>query len=291
MPTLLELTDRDYVSYSSASTYLECGEKYRLQKIQRVESSPAFWFAGGSAFHEASELFDVLLETGQTVSAAANAAVEKFHHYLDQAFEQDKDKVWRAGGRATKQWPHKEDGNWWRQEGESMVRTYITWRQSTRWPLWMTPDENLPAIELVYGIDFPGGVKSVGAIDRIFVPEGQMVMLDLKTGSRVPPPIQLGEYAAACEVKWGVRPQVGTFYMARKGETSGMNLLDKYTPEMIGRWKRNVQRGIEAGLFTPHVTNMCGTCDVQAHCYAVSGDVAPPDLNDDMVTSHQEDAA
>ena len=65
----LDLTNRDYLSYSSFTTFVECGEKYRLKKVIGVEVEEAAWyFTGGSAVHAGSEAIDWQLLIDKAVS-------------------------------------------------------------------------------------------------------------------------------------------------------------------------------------------------------------------------------
>lgn len=48
----------DYISYSSLTTYLDCGWKYVLTRAYKVPEQPSFWLAGGSAVHEVTEQLD-----------------------------------------------------------------------------------------------------------------------------------------------------------------------------------------------------------------------------------------
>jgi len=58
----VDLTDLPYLSYSSFTKYLACGELYRLTKIIGVETNDSAWyFTGGSAVHAASEAIDWML--------------------------------------------------------------------------------------------------------------------------------------------------------------------------------------------------------------------------------------
>lgn len=50
-----------YLSYSQFTTWLECGEKYRLTRIVQVPEDPAWFFAGGHAVHAATEAIDKIL--------------------------------------------------------------------------------------------------------------------------------------------------------------------------------------------------------------------------------------
>jgi len=47
-----------HISYSSLTTWIDCGFKYYLSRIVQESGSASWWLAGGSAVHEASEIFD-----------------------------------------------------------------------------------------------------------------------------------------------------------------------------------------------------------------------------------------
>lgn len=52
------MSDLIRLSYSGFSTLLDCGEKFRLTRIDQVEEEPAWYLIGGSAVHAATELYD-----------------------------------------------------------------------------------------------------------------------------------------------------------------------------------------------------------------------------------------
>ena len=65
----VDLSDLPYLSYSSFTMFVECGEKYRLKKIVGVDYSDAAWyFTGGSAVHAGSEAIDWQLLIDKAVS-------------------------------------------------------------------------------------------------------------------------------------------------------------------------------------------------------------------------------
>lgn len=47
-----------HVSYSAFTTWLDCGFKYYLSRVEKHNGQPSWWLVGGSALHEASETFD-----------------------------------------------------------------------------------------------------------------------------------------------------------------------------------------------------------------------------------------
>ena len=49
----------EHVSYSAFSTYVDCGYQYYLGRLMQVPEAPSVWSVGGSAFHTATELWDL----------------------------------------------------------------------------------------------------------------------------------------------------------------------------------------------------------------------------------------
>lgn len=47
-----------HISYSSLTTWIDCGWKYYLSRVQQVEEEPAWYYIGGSALHKATEVYD-----------------------------------------------------------------------------------------------------------------------------------------------------------------------------------------------------------------------------------------
>ena len=120
--------------------------------------------------------------------------------------------LWRAGGRATKANPNREDETWWKYEGRQMLDRWVAWRTGTHgWKLW-SDVSGIPAVEI--GLNpVLGGVTVQMHIDRVFItPENELVILDLKTGQRTPSSdLQLAFYAAGMEKTFGIRPKYGTY--------------------------------------------------------------------------------
>lgn len=174
--------------------------------------------------------------------------------------------LWRAGGRATKANPDKENDTWWKFEGRNMLDRWVSWRTgSLGWKLWVTP-EGVPAIEL--GLNpVLGGVTVQMHIDRVMVtPDGELVILDLKTGQRTPSSdLQLAFYAVGMEKMIGIRPKYGTYWMAREGTTSPLVDLDFYKTEMIEEMVSEFEKARQAHLFIPNLNN-CKMCDLTDKC-------------------------
>jgi hypothetical protein len=71
---------------------------------------------------------------------AYDAGLDAFRASMAEAVEAGAGKPWRAGGRATKQYPNKEDESWWMSEGPTMVHNYYNWRLGNpNLDIWRTP--------------------------------------------------------------------------------------------------------------------------------------------------------
>ena len=283
-PTVEQLTGRNSVSYSSLDTFQQCGEKYRLTRIHKVPQEQAYWNIGGKAFHLAAEWFDKGSDaTGATLWREA---------WDKEMAEVDATAPIRAGGRATKQYPNKEDALWWGINGPNMLMDYFKWRAQSGWDIFDV--DGHPVVEYEFTLVLPNVITSddaspnvlvQGYIDRVFVnPNGELVVVDLKTGSREPAAsTQLGVYAAGIRQRLGFNPPLGAYYMARKGDIGGLVSLAHYTDELLAYWISTFEDSIRSERFLPHVTSMCQTCTVAPACYAVGGKppYTPPFFSND----------
>jgi hypothetical protein len=59
--------------------------------------------------------------------------------------------------------------------------------------------------------------------------------------------------------------------MARTGELTAPQSLDRYTEARLGSWAKGFELAMENKIFIPSVGFMCGTCSVNSACYAVGG--------------------
>lgn len=180
---------------------------------------------------------------------------------------------WRAGGRATKEWPDKENGDWWNLNGRKMLEQFTEVWDSTGWKVWTTPN-GIPALELEVNV-FYGEVLVKAFIDLLAVtPEGELVVCDFKTGKSMPSNMQLGLYASSIEQQFGIRPQHGYFYDARKAQMVITNNLGRWTPELFTELFRQFEVAVENQIFLPNVGMSCSSCSVADYCYANGGDMA-----------------
>ena len=249
------------------STWLNCGWQYYLSRIQNVPEAPSWWLVGGKAVHEATEIYDELPPLQHDFNSTA-----VFESLWKKNFElSDNGMTFRAGGRATKAYPNKEDNTWWLAEGPKQVDRWVQFREESGYVLWTTPD-GTPAVEteLNYAIH---GVQVKGFLDRLMVsPAGELTVVDIKTSAKEPSTnTQLGIYSIMVEKIFGVRPSKGAYFMTRTGELSTPVDLDMYTENRFGSWLKSFETAIDNNIFIPAPGFMCGTCSVNNACYAVNG--------------------
>lgn len=158
-----------------------------------------------------------------------------------------------------------EGKEWWYTNGLEMLKNYRKWRETSDWKIWTAPDGK-PAIELNMLINF-GNTPVKMALDRIMqMPDGELVVLDLKTGSRTPSTtLQLGFYSVGIELTYGIKPKFGSYWMARKGEPTPVANLEWYTTDRLIRLAEMFNRARYEALFVPNISN-CSLCGYTQHC-------------------------
>ena len=261
--TLEQVTGKNYISHSAMSTWLGCGWQYYLTRVQNVAESPSYWLAGGKAEHECTEIYDIKPEGFDPTAMF----IERWEHNYKMV---DNGMPWRAGGRATKANPNKEDAEWWLANGPRMVDYWIQFRDDSGWKIWDTP-AGIPAIETEMNQQI-NGVNIKAFLDRIMVaPTGELVIVDIKTGAEPKSQTQLGIYAVLVEKTFGIRPQLGSYFMARTGELTTPVSLERFTEARLGSWAKGFEIAVSNKIFIPSTGFMCGTCSVNSSCYAVGG--------------------
>lgn len=265
--TLEEKTGKGYISHSAMSTWLNCGWSFYLTRIQKVPENPSYWLVGGKSLHTATEIYDALPSLDSPFDPVAVFTAEWEKNYK----EADNGMPFRAGGRATKAYPNKEDAQWWLDQGPKMVDFWRQFRQDSGYSLYITPDGR-PAIETELLMDI-GDVQMRGFLDRLMVsPDGELTIIDIKTSSQEPKAnTQLGTYATLVEKAFGVRPTKGAYWMARTGELTTPIDLSHYTEARLATQVKSFKRAVENNIFIPNPGFLCGTCSVNQACYAVNG--------------------
>lgn len=269
------MTEIPHRSYSQLSALKYCGEQYRLTRVVHAPEVPAWYLVGGKAVHSAIEEIN-LRYWGEPDAQWDDAALRTqwLVHWEDAKNETllETDvpaSEWRTGGRKTKANPNAEDGDWWQTNGLSMVRGWIDFLQKYRFTIATL--NGLPAIEINVSGEF-GEVPVKAYLDVLFDLGGELMLVDIKTGSRVPESTeQLGLYATLVEQRTGIRPALGSFYMARGAEFVPPSSLDQWSTKHFEREFSKADRIITEGLFLAKVGTHCRGCGVARFCAAYGG--------------------
>jgi CRISPR/Cas system-associated exonuclease Cas4 (RecB family) len=233
-----------HISYSSFSTWQECGWKYYLTKVEGVQEGHAVWFTGGTAVHKATEVYD--LEGGTAEDIWNKVWFEQVAE--DEAIHGDM-QDWKYAKR--------EDMSWWYGEGIWMLERWIKLRNSG----WSVYED---FVEKEYEIPIDDSTVKM-AIDRVMVDfEGNRVLLDIKTGaSSQRHPLQLAVYAWALG-KQGISVDKAGFWDARSGSISLWNLTHLHS-ERVEDILNTFDKARKETIFLPNLNN-CGRCDVISSC-------------------------
>jgi putative RecB family exonuclease len=259
----------EYLSHSSLEDVRSCSLKWKLRKLDKVPSRPGWSLVGGNAVHRVTEAID-RRDFGVPVEPADLDFAAVFDLLLAEALERSPEfgtsDFYRAG-RQSKENPNKEDEAWWRKHGPVMVQRWVDFKRVTNWQIWLTP-QGEPAIELALQAEY-GGVPVKGYLDRVMeTPNGDLVVLDLKTGSSEPKSNnQLGQYGDMVAKLLGeeYRPKWGTYWMARTGGLTPPMDLAPLARDLDHDY-RTAARIIGLELFLASPSNLCGSCSVNQAC-------------------------
>lgn len=287
-----ERQEPKHLSYSSLSSYAECGERWRLSRVYHLDRSTWWVTLGGTAAHSLSEKWDLGEMSDEEVA-------DEFPRELDRAIADyherfGDDAEIKASGRQTQSMtnaggPNKKDREWVEHFFPKYLQTYFDWRRESGWEL-LEIEGFGPGIEVPIMTDM-GGEPIKGAIDRVFVvptrnplagavlggadeslPE--VAVVDLKFGRKPESTLQLKSYFVGLERQYGVRADFGSYFVASSsGLQPGVefeSMPDGYVDALF----EQAWRGIRAGVFLPNVSSFCGTCPVRSYCGAVGGEKA-----------------
>lgn len=266
----------DHLSYSQVTTMKKCGEQYRLSRLMKLPEAPGWAMIGGHAVHSTTEFFDSegLLEPDPEAVRATFAMYfgEEIDNQLNRYDGEFTIADFRASGRASRQWPNKEDDAWWLENGPTFVHSWLNYRRVS--PLTIAVIEDVPAIELHATVEL-GGFPVELYIDRVMEGSYGLVIVDIKSGANMPKDdMQLAVYAEAMLQAHGIRPRWGQFFDARKGTSTAAYDLNEWPKERLDYEFGQVRAMQEQGIFLANPSNMCASCGVKRYCKTMGGDLA-----------------
>jgi hypothetical protein len=259
-----------HMSYSQATAMLQCGQRYKLERLMGAPSVPSWSLVGGSVVHEVTEQLDrVYMDPSDVHPEEIEFRCEEaFQYEITRGLQKEPDRSkWGVANRG------KEDEAWWRAEAPKMVQRWLDWQETTNLVIADLPN-GTAGIEVEFTISQYGPAFK-GGIDRIMRDKGTGVhgLLDIKTGKNEPKsPFQLAMYRDALQELFGVEIQWGWYWMGRTGKLGQPFDLTKITPEHTMNMVAGTRQMIEQEIFIPNVSMLCGSCGVREYCYAVGGD-------------------
>lgn len=278
----------DHRSHSQLDTYSDCGVKYGMRNLER----PAWWSVGGSAFHRFVEDLERAMLRGVPVQMTEAQIWRVWETRFDAMTAEARESSgiepdeWSAAKKGA------EDGDWWRARGMQMCADYVTMRTQAdraeqaaelfaRPLLHIRPDgadqTSSPVLELELK-------TKIGGVDWPFIPDqvrvddigsaGRLTVIDLKSGSSTPGPIQLARNAHALVSlfpEWRTVRIDGAYYSARSATIKLYEDVRRFYPlATFEREAREMDRAERAGIYIPRRSSFCLSCGVADLCPAHS---------------------
>jgi putative RecB family exonuclease len=268
-PVLLPLR-----SVSQLNSYTRCPQAYKLARIDKVWARPAAWLPQGTAFHCVAEAYEKQLAEGSqmTLEQAEDLFREEYANGINELTDITPNMEWWFWSG-----PYSGERDIERRYeiGLEQVRKFVGWRTAEGQQIWVAPD-GTPAIELAFKIELDG-IMVRGFIDAVVVVDGELRVRDYKTGNSPGDDFQLGVYALAVSMVYGVdAPRTGDYFMAgKKGKPAKPTAaydITHWTLEKITARFHEVEEQIQAGNFDPlPEPSKCGFCDVNFSCSVFRG--------------------
>lgn len=256
-------------SVSQINQFTRCPMAYKLARIDKVWARPAAWLGQGKAFHGVAELSEIWESYEMPLT-------------LDEAKDIFRVLYAQEIGESTEETPNFE---WWFHSGPyggerdierryhiglEQVEKFFGWKALANQEIWVTPD-GTPAIELSFKIELDG-ILVRGFIDAVVVVNGELRVRDYKTGNTPGDDFQLGVYALAISMVYGVdAPKTGDYYMAgKKGKKAVVTDpfdLTEWTREAVTARFHEVEAQIQSSTFEAlPEPDKCNFCDVSYSC-------------------------
>jgi len=230
------------ISYSRADTYRRCPQLYKVRYVDGIRPAPPPAVILGGHVHE---------------------ALKQLHNPSLPAFPSEEQLIaWFQASWATRPLP-ADDGMDWFARGVELLRDYYA--RAVKEP------RRTGNVEMLFSIPFEGQHQITGRIDRIDMPEPDVVeVIDYKTG-RVPTQqevdenLQLACYHMAARALYPMAKIRTTLYFL----VTNFPMSAEFDDAAIERHRgelRQVIAGIEQQEFEPRPGRGCDYCDCRQYC-------------------------
>ena len=261
----VDLASPKHRSVSQLESYSDCGIRYKLERIDKVPQSDAWWNVGGTSVHYAIEQYEKKRAEGETLSVEDTQKI--YANKLEELSPTEADE-WLMGWRKASK--GKEDKEWWIEHGEDMVFRYVQAAETRTYEILRDPIGN-PIVEWVFDLDVDGIIVR-GYINQAFLSSNGSAVLvrDVKAGKSTPSDsLQTAMYGWALRKILNADVRWGSYWMARKGEqTPPIDLLARHPWEEIVYRVHTMDKAENAGIYLPRVSSFCISCSVKDYCPA-----------------------
>lgn len=267
------------LSHSQQKSLNGCNLSWWLQRRARMPGTTYWSTLAGSVFHERVETY---LLTGSWPEESITDHLDRLiaDHLEGTPFTAE------DGIRVSKQLPpglKKADypAGFNREAAIPAIQLWIDrwleWmgaRKAEGWELWEWPigkADYLKGVEVTVEYEL-GGHPVIGSIDCVLTNRntGEIWLLDWKAGRSKPDDSsQLDGYRIGFEERFGLKPDLAAFYMARNAQEHLKASLPTFTREMLDyKFRTAGERAAqaEAGHFDPDLTECAYLCSVAQWC-------------------------
>jgi hypothetical protein len=261
-------------SFSQLTSYSQCGEAYRLERVAKAPSRPAAWFTMGTAAHLAIEEWE---------NSGRKAKPTDLHDLYHTTYDTEIEKWHEEHGS----YSVFMTGGFKRGEDDVKDRREIGWWQVQDYQRYALQEKHLWAVvesEWEFTVEI-GGVPVTGKIDQVRVNllnDNMPYPEDLKGGAKVPDhPVQLAVYDHALRQFTKTDGRAGFTWLGRPARGRSKERATESVPvalaewpiERIEAWVTQMHESELAGIYLPNPTNDCQrTCGVAQFC-RIKGDL------------------
>lgn len=263
------------LSHSQQKSLNGCNLSWWIQRRARMPGTTYWSTLAGSVFHERVETF---LLTGSWPEESITDHLDRLiaDHLAGTPFTaEDGIRVSKAVPPGIKKADHPNGFN--REAAIPAIQLWIDrwleWmaaRKAEGWELWYAPD-GTPGVEVEVRYEL-GGHPVIGSIDCVLTNRntGEIFLVDWKAGRSKPDDSsQLDGYRIGFEERFGLKPDLAAFYMARNAMEHLKASLPTFTKAMLDhKFKMAGERAAlaEQGRFDPDLSQCAYLCPVAQWC-------------------------